>query len=1447
MTPEQTDAILTALRQRMSEEDDDAIFDALREASKAIRKWQEEDAQGLIPFATELRQWGLLDEAADAAEPPESVDDTIEQDDSPAALVDEVALAKIEPVTPDTNAPDEETESSLQKAYDEALALLQGGRYHAARDVFARLRFQGSDPSLQAAVERYHEEAERKLDRQLQPRIEKARSHAQKQPNDLKGQRKLWNDVLEAAPDDETARQALSRLDEQEQGQKITAEVEQLRERATNALNTLRLPELSRTLGRVESLQQTNTLSHLQPTLDELVQQISRQRAELRGQLGSASTLLVSGNQREAYRQLTEYMDKGLEKVFDQAGILGEAGAEVDTYLLQKEARKLFIDSLRDWTNQRLALVDSQKQQSPQQAQKLLQEVQQKLTDNILSKQDRDELASNANMVQEALNDVEERLARYEQARAKVLAADMAGQSPEARYALFREAQELYPDYPAIAQYVESAQDNLAAIAASQLQDRLTSARRHKELDEFATALTLLQTARREALTQIPQPKPESPLQMRLDEVVNLEAEITAAERDYTHMMVTLADVDDLLGEYEQNKMAGALANARARLEQMSERERQHPQTQKRRSRLYELQGVGDSWEQGIAHYHLAQWADAIQLLNRVANSDAREKDEAARLLKRATAAQYTVEARQAETGQDWEKALTSYRAANGLFQEAGGSDEYTERFYEGAQKALQRLKSLEAADNEVRVALEQAQGWLAQAEMLTQRRVSPLELVEPVAEYDRAATTLLSVRDRPSTLKKKVEEALSQARSAWQSRYRQGMEAAKQSDDLGLLRKAVALGQSLHDHGLLYQSDDKQLWQSLQERFLDAELPQLRRNPATPPQEIEENRRKRLHLASPPTAKLEQEYRQAVEQRVRFELGQQRENGVTAAIAYLKEELVKPELYDNLELFEEWMHLLWETADWPEAQMRAEGLRYRPKLLRGRLFSEMWQGFTIAAQLLSVSDLEQFHAEMGKLQEITQPDPALQLLWERQKEWLVEKRVESLVRLAQAQPVSEEGTIIAAQAYAEAHRLRASDKRVEAGLRTIGKRLEPILQARCQEALNLVTRQALKQTINEADRLYVFLADIHTIARFLGLDREMIQTLDEAVEHLEKKRKPWKQLQLQLESLDRDKSKALTDPLPFRGDQEGGWQFEALQKKLNEVQAAADSSEAETMRLLRQKREELMQLSSRADELNNEVRLLRQALEEETFEEVLTAVANLEKVWPMRAIDGFSGLELLVRYNDPFTQKEYRRLDEHKKRAQTQLNNLKQWQEWAEEVKKAYDKTRQKATLLKQDLDDLRQQKSLAHLEKEFNEILKLCETFAEVFDNRPEVEPLSQRAMDARLRAPTSWFDELLHERSGYQSKAGERLKEIEQEKGRLQQPLKNLRGAMRQLERVVMPTKRFGLTQAPDEQVVGQWIRQAQERLRECRAVDPMHEDVQKQRTRLSELEEKFGGEK
>lgn len=563
-TVEQADLILRKLRDNISDVEDDATFYAMRDAYKTIRAWSANGAMGQIPFATELVMWGILRNLPGT---------NLSEDDS----VDNGLLSS--PV-------DSSKQLTEQELYDEAITLLQNGRYYAAYQSLFALQKEAVG-HLQVAITLSCAEAQNKLSKQTGKCREKAISYTEKCPNDFRGQRSLWKQVLEVNPDDGKARLALHHIEEREQADNTVTEMEQLHQDANNALVALRLSEMNRTLGQAENLQQNNILPHLQSKLDDLVQYICRLRDQLRSQLGSASTLAVSGNQREAYRQAKEYVDKGMVVIFDQAGITGEVG-EVDSYLFYQETGKRFRASLRDLAQQRFSQADAQKKQNPALALKTLQDTRQLLQDDILNKEDRYELQPTLNEIEQEIECVEERLHNFEYARAKVLDADSPGQLPEDKYRLYREAREIYPDYPSVDNYVAEAAEIVTTITAGQLQEKIIRAQRRRERDDYEGALELLQVSRQQALIMLSSFKSDSHLTRILDEVTRLEQDIITDERYYQHMMRTLGEIDNLLNDYDRQipKNSNVLFVAQMHLETLKD----HPETSKRRFRLLHLQ-----------------------------------------------------------------------------------------------------------------------------------------------------------------------------------------------------------------------------------------------------------------------------------------------------------------------------------------------------------------------------------------------------------------------------------------------------------------------------------------------------------------------------------------------------------------------------------------------------------------------------------------------------------------------------------------------------------------------------------------------------------------------------------------------------------------------------------------------------------------------------------------
>ena len=155
-------------------------------------------------------------------------------------------------------------------------------------------------------------------------------------------------------------------------------------------------------------------------------------------------------------------------------------------------------------------------------------------------------------------------------------------------------------------------------------------------------------------------------------------------------------------------------------------------------------------------------------------------------------------------------------------------------------------------------------------------------------------------------------------------------------------------------------------------------------------------------------------------------------------------------ELYQSERLFREFMHLCWSTANWQDARRQGESLAYRAHVMQAQQKSLIWVGLTQAASLVAQGSLPSFRAEVEGLRTIGQKFPEMSFLIEDEEQWLIDWRLEKLVREAQAagQSQDEQQLIKAAQLFAEAHELREEDVRVQNGLINLGQKLNSSLES---------------------------------------------------------------------------------------------------------------------------------------------------------------------------------------------------------------------------------------------------------------------------------------------------------------------------------------------------------------------------------------------------------------
>ena len=1503
METNQVETILKKIQYQLKP--DDNTFDQKLATYLAIQQWYKDGQQGELPHQPDLVAWGILTEdevpasrpskdvipdegnddeeerlfagAEDSVEASTDIASTEEPDEFVSAVhtvrdhqVHEVEasvsqaspdapfVAEDEPIEDEPNLEDEvEAETSvitsplfksddpLSQVYETALAWLKNGNYYAAKQSLADLQLRTIGELRKAVTTSYHEASD-KLAEAVRPLIDEAETFASRYPDNFAGQRRYWERILEVDQDNETTLEALKYLNEQESIATTRREIGKVREDIQQAENGMNLERMNRAFGDATGLSHNNTALAIQPELDQLVQLVTVTRQRLRDKLGAASTLAVSGNQREAYRQAREFLGTAA-KMLDAAGILGAPDSEVDTNLFYRKAREIFLSSLQNLAQQRQATAEGEKH-NPRQAKKTLEDAEKRLTDDILTQEDRNELEPTLQAVRKAIQEADELILKYAQAEEAVLAAQIPGVPPAQQLQHYRNAQIFYPDYPKITVYLQQAEEALAAVQAGHLQDKMTLSRRELSQENFAEALDILKQARQESLNLIPHPTPGSEYAHRLAEIVRLEENIIEAEADYRRLARTWQTVDELLTQYAQDKQADLLATARNYLDQLNPQDAGHQRTRHLRTRLTEFLGVDESWRLGVMAYQGANWEQAVETLQQVAiNPGASQKQQADQMWHRAQASFYVAEARMARQAQDWRTAIEKYNAAERLFTRYG-SDDFTEAQQRECAGALTDLKPLEENDKVVRDALQKAQRLLRDADQIVKARTSLLGKVEPLPQYQEVIKILEEVRYRDTTLKEELEQSLRKARDDWRNVYLEGMRQtqASNSTDMGIWQKAASLGEVLNEHNLLYEARDKALYQEIQEKFLEMEYTRLNGDPTADPAQVEINRRRRWEIAPVKTDNLRQQYYAAIERRVEAELGHEKAaHGTEAAYVHLQKAILQPELYQSERLFAEFIHLCWELRHWQEAQRQADSLAFRTHLKSHKEKSLLWVGLNRAVQRLEVGDVAAFEAEINNLTLQVQPVPELPALLGQERQWLVEWRINRLLELGRV--ASGENTpvknIEAAQWYTQAYLLNETDPRVRSGLADIGKRLEAGLLGYATQAEKLKPRADLEISIQEGEQLERTITSLLAVSEALGMTPSVKNALDGAVIGLQERLRLWQRVKAELGQIRVDLKTALTRPFAYRQSGEGGWLLEDLLERFNALIVQV-RGERDILQLLTSTKSHIETLIEKATHLNDKAWTLLNGLEAEEFADVIKITGELERLWNDYSLDGFGNLEEVIRYRYPLLKgKEIRTLAEHRRQAQEQLNDLTAWEEWSKSVTDAYNNAKTVFDKVKKPLAELREDDPLRDIAERCRHLRTLCARFEELFATPPEKGPLSTKSAMAKARVLETWEAEVLSGPTSYRNKANELLAQLEKDDKAFNEQLRRLRGAMQNLENGIREYERrkdsrFRALPFP----MGQY-NVAEKSCQECDKLDPRHTDVEKYRRRLDDIKRSY----
>ncbi len=1396
MNEEQRKKLIAALEKLMAQVEDDDEFDAIDDVRYAVKTW---DLQGAIPYESELRAWGIdLDTILSASETGTATSDEttvlgdeevktilaglrrcIQQGDArqskicrdvrrevrawdksgrhgPLPRAEELAelgiwppSAEAEPSTEAEPLAEEEPPSQLEDVIPDSMRI----EYQTARELMDVQPYQAikrlealyiqAEGRLRERIADDLDQARAALQRRTKALILGARRVRQEHPRDLEAQAQAWRAVTALNPESLEAQEALQQL-QLRRRQAIEAEIEDIVQQAQSASDRDHLPDLNEARSRITVLVNRPELPEdLRERAQEVQEQVLELLAKTRDRLGVASTLMVEGDLRAAYLDAREKSERVVPVMIDAGGWLGEAGREIDTHIFFSEVSKRFLAATQEKVAERLQMAQGARRSDPRKALQWLQEARSWLTDDVWTLDHRKELRSLLREVENEIERVNRLLADFEQAGELVIEARKTGVEARRRLELLNQAQQRYPDYPNIRDYIEEARDNLAGELAGEVETEIVKARRLVAEEKFSEAMEVLEQARKSALRDVPKPKPDSELAEALEHLKEEKNRVLEAERALRDLEALLEQVEKKLDAYDESKSEALLDEARALLDQVPEDKRQHLLTKQIRSRLIARQGDVENYNAGLRAYQNGEWESAIDYFGKVKRSSQRY-DEAQSLLRRAQAALAAQAAQQAEQASEWDAALEHYERALYLFQTAG-EDALTQRI---AAKCRERRDRIAENKEKVLVPLQEAERLLEQAENSVLPPNSSLsDRLDPIIEFQEVIQKLEPLASKPSTLSGKIRTVLRQAREAWRKAYLPVLrEVAAKGAGRNLLAKAWQRAKELWQAGLLYSQEEERLYYQLLGKQLDQEYADLRRAPTPDWRRIEENRRERMELPvveKPPN--VEQEWEEARRKRVKAEIREARKAGPETAKQLLEKIIHEEKLHDDRELLIEWLKLCWETLDWEEAE-HVVRLLGDTEYDQPRSYRAMWQYLTYAARAYAENNVAEGRGYIEAARQ-AMSDPVIEDIEVELEEPAMERALnaarEIRRQIDRSTQVAPEQYLKVIRAYAVVLDISPEHPVAERGVRDMREKVVPLLEQRAQEAAELrLSQDDLDAALRKTGRLLRDLKTFSAIEPYLKLPPESSDILHDGMERAQKKQSLWEYAREQLEKFEEAIEVALTSPVRSQGggSRSSGWDFSEARQVISDLRnRAIKERDRELQALVTRKLTRLEHYEEVNQRIKAKVQQLLKAIETEQFKQVIEVAQELEAQWQEARSHNskWDGLAKVIyhHYRSPNGSQVVDTLPEYQKHARKQQANLKMWERYKKEVDDQYSKLKEmfREELSDGDLAVLRLQ-PLAEVQEKCEEWERQRVAFLQKLAQRPQDPPLSKRADEVR-----------------------------------------------------------------------------------------------------------------
>jgi hypothetical protein len=1039
LTEANVQQILKTLRGRIvdaGDRDDAAEEVNLQAVRQAVLAWHKSGMSGDLPYMEQLSARGIWPPAPEEALP------------SPTqAPLAEIPAQPAQPQEVVSSAPD--PDDKLQEDYDLARSLMDQYQHLKARGKLLDLQGKSSG-RLKEPIGNDLRTASQKLEEQTNERIRVASGLS---GESLDKQAEAWQAVVQINPQSEEARQALKAVEQRRVERNIETDFEAASQRADTAKGKLDLPELNRLLGQTEvwlSMGEKGELpQHLYIKAKTLKDDVIATRQVVRDKLGVVSTMRMQGDLRGSYHFVRDSFESGIPTLVDTGGAIGPAGAEVPTARFFAFIASEFLSSIQTKVSERVDKAMQEEKSDPEAAQASLLEARGWVTDEVLTLDHRRQLGTQLAMVDQELKNVARSLESHRQARQKVIEARTQADSAQERLKLLLEAQELFPSYLNLDQYLEQARDDLAAEVSGQVAAAITTAQQHAKRDRYAEALQELQSARTLALKVVPQPKVNSLLAAELLRLAQVEQIITNDEQSYHHLVDILAQVDKAI-EFHRSGDPTALRQARNLLEQLTDVQRKHPKSSEVHSRLAALQDDRQNYEDGMSAYRQQDWRTAESYLDKVASGNSPEEADAKKLTARATAAQRAAQAAAAEQAArpDWKAAISHYKTALALFQQFG-TDPFTESIYEACLDAVKRLTPIERSESLARKILDDVHKRLPQLQDRSTQRKELVDKLQPI-EFDQLVLELQEAARIPSTLVEEVNDWLRKVQEVWRETYLGNLdealnaytEAAKRGEGetfLDMLYLAQKRISELDKFNLLYQPQDKRLYRQIQSCYLDVEYARLKVALEPDWVKIEANRRQQLELSgAEQTEKLGRQLDEAIQNQIEEQINRFASEGkFQEAKQYLLEKLKSPIVHSNPRIVQLLIETCWETKDWSSARAAAQGFIQSVHGKDGASLVAIWSGLTSAAERFDLGEFEHGQAEITQLRKNYGSNADYDHIISNKEKQLLKVAIEVLVHQARRaeQKGIDEGYSEAMAKYALACKLDPDDSVVRAGL----------------------------------------------------------------------------------------------------------------------------------------------------------------------------------------------------------------------------------------------------------------------------------------------------------------------------------------------------------------------------------------------------------------------------